>query len=382
MWNAWHAGCLVSDGLRQKTVLRWAPERIRALQQRRLRALVAWAKARSPFYAERLRDVDPDRFELAQLPTLTKAEMMADFDRVVTDRRLRRADLEAFIADPGRLGRWYFGEYAVSRTSGTQGVPALIVQDRRMMELLFAVQMGRTAAFPTTPLAILGRALRPARLAVVTIGRGSHRRGDLDPGRRRRPASASIRLRRCPGRVPGRGPVPGRAAGAEPLPPPRRARAGAAPRPGPARRTDPPRPPAPWAGRADPGRRRGRKPGGPGSDLGQAEADHHPRRPAGAAVAPVSRQGNFGYFVPGDCYRRSQTDGTRPGTRGAPRGRPAGIGSTRGAAPRSGGGETRVRQHRARTSNRATAGVTRSNLCEVPDERFHNSSLAGAHRPR
>jgi len=98
--------------------------------------------------------------------------MMADFDRVVTDRRLRRSDLEAFIADPERLGRWYLGEYAISRTSGTQGVPALIVQDRWMMELLFALQMGRTAAFPTTPLAVMGRALRPARLAVVTIGRG------------------------------------------------------------------------------------------------------------------------------------------------------------------------------------------------------------------
>jgi phenylacetate-coenzyme A ligase PaaK-like adenylate-forming protein len=98
--------------------------------------------------------------------------MMGDFDRVVTDRRLRRADIESFIADPGRLGRWYLGDYAVSRTSGTQGMPALIVQDRRMMELLFALQMGRTTAFPTTPSAVLGRLLRPARLAVVTIGSG------------------------------------------------------------------------------------------------------------------------------------------------------------------------------------------------------------------
>src|SRR3954466_1551922 len=117
----WQTIRFVMNALRQKAILRKRPEQIQAIQQARLRSLVASAKSRSPFYAERLKNVDPARFELAQLPILTKAEMMAHFDDFVTDRRLRRADLEEFLSDPNRLGQWYLGQYAPSRTSGTQG---------------------------------------------------------------------------------------------------------------------------------------------------------------------------------------------------------------------------------------------------------------------
>jgi phenylacetate-coenzyme A ligase PaaK-like adenylate-forming protein len=168
----WQAARLARDALAQRAVLRWSPERIASLQRDRLQALVAHARAASPFHAERLRHVDPGDFELGQLPTMTKAQMMADFDRVPTDRRLRLDAIEGFLADPNRLGEWFLGEYAVSRTSGTQGVPAIIVQDRRMMERLFAVQMGRTPAFPISPLGAVRRLISPARVAVVTIGRG------------------------------------------------------------------------------------------------------------------------------------------------------------------------------------------------------------------
>jgi phenylacetate-coenzyme A ligase PaaK-like adenylate-forming protein len=98
--------------------------------------------------------------------------MMAHFDEFLTDRSLRRADLEDFVSDPSRLGQWYRGRYALSRTSGTEGPPALIVQDRGMVELLFALQVARAGVFPSSPLATLCRLFRPGRLAVVTIGRG------------------------------------------------------------------------------------------------------------------------------------------------------------------------------------------------------------------
>src|SRR5262249_3408290 len=90
----WQTLRLVGRALRQKWVLRKGPEQIRALQQRRLRSLVGWARARSPFHAERLGGFDPERFELRQLPTLTKTEMMEHFDHFLTDRALKRAELE------------------------------------------------------------------------------------------------------------------------------------------------------------------------------------------------------------------------------------------------------------------------------------------------
>jgi phenylacetate-CoA ligase len=168
----WQTVRLVGEAMWQKLTIRLGAEQIRWLQQRRLRAVVAHAKARSPLYAERFRDIDPERFELQDLPTLTKTEMMQDFDRVVTDRRLNRADLEQFMSDPARLGQWYLGRYAPSRTSGTQGLQAIIVQDRRMMELLFQLQMTRGSALSSTPVAAVKRLFHKARLAVITIGRG------------------------------------------------------------------------------------------------------------------------------------------------------------------------------------------------------------------
>jgi phenylacetate-coenzyme A ligase PaaK-like adenylate-forming protein len=168
----WETLRLVIRCLRERAVLGKSTDQILALQRRRLRALVARARADSPFYADRLKDIDPDRFELAQLPILTKTDMMENFDRFLTERGLRRAELEEFLSDLNRLGQWYRGKYAVSRTSGTQGLKAIVVQDRSMMELLFALQMTRGSVFPVTPLGIAERLFRRARLAAVTIGRG------------------------------------------------------------------------------------------------------------------------------------------------------------------------------------------------------------------
>jgi phenylacetate-coenzyme A ligase PaaK-like adenylate-forming protein len=163
---------LVTMALREKRVLGQRLEQIVAVQQQRLRSLVAAAKEGSPFHAERLKHIDPNRFELGDLPTLSKAEMMQNFDSFVTDRRLRLAELEAFVSDPSRLGQWYLGEFAPSRTSGTQGLKAMIVQDRHMMELLFALQMVRGSTLHSDPVAIVKRLFQKAHLAVLTIGRG------------------------------------------------------------------------------------------------------------------------------------------------------------------------------------------------------------------
>jgi phenylacetate-CoA ligase len=77
--------------------LRWDSDRLRALQRDRLRALLAYAMERSPFHARRLTGIDPSGLELsdlARLPVMTKADMMADFDQVVTDQRVSRATTE------------------------------------------------------------------------------------------------------------------------------------------------------------------------------------------------------------------------------------------------------------------------------------------------
>ena len=48
--------------------LDWDADRLAAHQRDRLRELLAAAIERSPFHAPRLRDIDPDTFELGDLP--------------------------------------------------------------------------------------------------------------------------------------------------------------------------------------------------------------------------------------------------------------------------------------------------------------------------
>jgi phenylacetate-coenzyme A ligase PaaK-like adenylate-forming protein len=163
---------LVTMAVREKRVLHKRPDQILAMQRQRLRSLVVAAKERSPFHSNRLKHIDPNRFELRDLPTLTKTEVMRNFDNFLTDRRLRLAELEEFVSDPSRLGQWYLGEFAPSRTSGTQGLKAMIVQDKHMMELLFAVQIVRGSTLRSGPVAIVKRLCEKVRLAVLTIGRG------------------------------------------------------------------------------------------------------------------------------------------------------------------------------------------------------------------
>ena len=56
---------------------------------------------------------------LADLPPITKRAMMNRFDDVVTHPAVTQRAVEDFIADPGRIGRWLHGRYAVWTSSGT-----------------------------------------------------------------------------------------------------------------------------------------------------------------------------------------------------------------------------------------------------------------------
>jgi phenylacetate-coenzyme A ligase PaaK-like adenylate-forming protein len=164
---------LVGWTLWQHRVTRQPPERVLAVQNRRLRRLLRFAVARSEFYRQRYRGIDTDRCALSDLPITTKAELMADFDRAVTDPRVRRTDVERFIDDPANVGRLFRGRHPLCHTSGSTGQPMLVVQDRASIELLFAFQMTRgNTDYGFGPLVAARRLVAPARLAVIASRRG------------------------------------------------------------------------------------------------------------------------------------------------------------------------------------------------------------------
>jgi phenylacetate-coenzyme A ligase PaaK-like adenylate-forming protein len=94
----------------------------------RLRQLVEHASAHSPHYRRTLAGLEGA--PLGEWPVLTKEELVERFDELVTDNRLRRADVEAFVrsAAPGEL---LLGRYHVAASSGSTGRPSLVVFDQR-----------------------------------------------------------------------------------------------------------------------------------------------------------------------------------------------------------------------------------------------------------
>ena len=166
--------------------LGWDAGRLAAYQRDRLRALLARAIARSPFHAARLRGVDPDRFELAdlaRLPVMTKAEMMENFDAVTTDRRLTRELVERHLArsvtDPSLL----LGSHVGLVSGGSSGQRGLFVQAvgeyaefaasvvRRPMAAALAASGGLPPGGLVIGIVGAGSAVHSSGLAAVTATR-------------------------------------------------------------------------------------------------------------------------------------------------------------------------------------------------------------------
>jgi phenylacetate-CoA ligase len=94
-----------------------------ALKLERFRALVRHANARAPYYANLIREraIDLDRCVPADFPVLTKSILMANFDAIVTDRRISRKVVADFLTRSSDPRDRLFGEFTVMHTSGTSG---------------------------------------------------------------------------------------------------------------------------------------------------------------------------------------------------------------------------------------------------------------------
>ncbi|HXO11353.1 MAG TPA: hypothetical protein VN871_03185 [Mycobacterium sp.] len=110
--------------------LRWDAGRLAAERERRLRELLVYAAEHSPFWRERLAGRDLANFteaDLPSLPVLTRAEMMAEFDRVVTDPRLTLARIQQHLDLPDGDRGYMDDQYQAIITSGYIGTQAVHV---------------------------------------------------------------------------------------------------------------------------------------------------------------------------------------------------------------------------------------------------------------
>jgi phenylacetate-CoA ligase len=111
--------------------LGWDANELAAHQRERLRVPLAYAAEHSRFHARRLRWLDVSRFEvgdLARLPVMTKSQMMAEFDDVVTDRRLSRRLAEQHLAASACRAGLLLDEYVCLVSGGSSGMRGVFVQ--------------------------------------------------------------------------------------------------------------------------------------------------------------------------------------------------------------------------------------------------------------
>jgi phenylacetate-coenzyme A ligase PaaK-like adenylate-forming protein len=109
----------------------WDAGQLAGHQRQRLRVLLAHAAEHSPFHARRLRGLDLSRFEpadLARLPVMTKGQMMAEFDEVVTDRRVSRRLAEQHLAVSAHAPGLLLDEYVCLASGGSSGLRGVFVQ--------------------------------------------------------------------------------------------------------------------------------------------------------------------------------------------------------------------------------------------------------------
>jgi phenylacetate-CoA ligase len=136
---------------------RWTREELLAFQRERVQALVAHAVTNSPYYREAL-GTDAAERPLSELPTLPKATMMAEFERVVADPRLRLADLQAHLASPDP-SQSFLGAYRVATTSGTTGRRSIVAfthDEAAAWRAVSARPMMRSGVMPGPRFAALG----------------------------------------------------------------------------------------------------------------------------------------------------------------------------------------------------------------------------------
>lgn len=159
-WDAWRATRSDSTA-------------IVARQTARLEVLIRHARRNSRFYAEHYRAVPPGPIgleEFYQLPPVTKPELMARFDDWVTDPNVTQAGVEQFVADLHNLGQDFLNQYVVFTTSGSTGVPALIVQDRRAVAVMTGLSYVRALGALTPGLLARMLTRQPRQAAVFASG--------------------------------------------------------------------------------------------------------------------------------------------------------------------------------------------------------------------
>lgn len=126
-----------------RQVTRGNPALLASLQLKRLNSLVTFARANSPFYAEKYRRLPNTIRDVREIPSVTKQELMEHFDQVVTDKAVCEKDVREYVSNLANIGKPYLGKYMVWTTSGTTGIPGIFLEDKKWDAVITTVNVLR-----------------------------------------------------------------------------------------------------------------------------------------------------------------------------------------------------------------------------------------------
>lgn len=126
------------------------PQEKQSTKKERLQQLVGYAKVNSPYYAKLYKEVGED-YQLIDLPTTNKVEMMNCFNEWLTDRTTTLEEVQNFTGDLDNIGRQFKGKYLVFTTSGSTGNPSIVLYDKTALNIMSSISVLR--AFATKEMA-------------------------------------------------------------------------------------------------------------------------------------------------------------------------------------------------------------------------------------
>jgi putative adenylate-forming enzyme len=100
------------------------------LQKEKLDSLIRYAIGNSNFYRNLYKDINPDNYTLESLPVINKKMVMQNFDKIITDKRLKLEEIYPFIYDTDSEGKFYKDEFIITTSSATTGIPGVFVYNR------------------------------------------------------------------------------------------------------------------------------------------------------------------------------------------------------------------------------------------------------------
>ena len=124
---------------------RLSKEKIKKIQYKRLKKIVNYARNNSQYFKELYSKIG-NNFNLQELPTTNKIEMMKNFDSYITDKNITMQKIEEFTSNIDNVGRMIDSKYLIFKTSGSTGNPATVLYDKQNIDVASAVAAFRTFA--------------------------------------------------------------------------------------------------------------------------------------------------------------------------------------------------------------------------------------------